>query len=79
MTRAAQGCPSIVTRVGGTPEVVLDGETGIIVAEATPSEVAMAISTLIHSMEESDEVSRNCVDHARSFSWAVTARRTYRE
>lgn len=74
---AAQGCPSIATRVGGIPEVLLDGETGIIVDAATPSEVAMAISKLILKMEGSDGVSRRCMDHARSFSWAVTARTTY--
>ncbi len=37
------GCPSVTTAVGGIPEVVRDGETGVLVPEATPEALALAV------------------------------------
>lgn len=39
---AASGLPSVATTVGGIPEVVLEGETGILVAEQDPAALAEA-------------------------------------
>jgi len=39
----ACGLPVVATRVGGNPEVVADGETGILVPPASPEEMARAI------------------------------------
>jgi len=75
---AAQGCPSIVTNVGGIPEVVIDGKTGIIVQEATASHVLDGLSRL-RDMATANDVGENCVRRARSFTWSETARRTYLE
>lgn len=41
------GCPSVTTAVGGIPEVVRDGETGVLVPEATPEALALAVDGLL--------------------------------
>jgi glycosyltransferase involved in cell wall biosynthesis len=44
---AAAGVPVVASRVGGIPEVVLDGQTGILVAPEDPTGLARAIESLI--------------------------------
>jgi L-malate glycosyltransferase len=41
--------PVVATAVGGTPEVVVDGVTGILVPPRSPNAVAVAIDELLHS------------------------------
>jgi glycosyltransferase involved in cell wall biosynthesis len=43
----ATGLPVVATAVGGTPEVVADGETGFLVAPGDPSALADAIARLL--------------------------------
>jgi glycosyltransferase involved in cell wall biosynthesis len=43
----ATGLPIVATRVGGNPEVVADGETGLLVPPESPCEMADAILKLI--------------------------------
>lgn len=43
----AAGLPVVATRVGGVPEVVVDGETGILVAPRDPRLLAKAIERLV--------------------------------
>jgi glycosyltransferase involved in cell wall biosynthesis len=42
----AAGVAIVATRVGGTPEVVADGVTGLLVPARSPSSLAEAIRTL---------------------------------
>jgi len=44
---AAAGVPAVASRIGGIPEVILDGETGILVAPEDPASLARAIDALI--------------------------------
>jgi Glycosyltransferase len=44
----AQGLPVVATRVGGLPEIVMDGETGILVPPRDSAALADAIDTLIN-------------------------------
>ncbi len=46
---SACGLPSVVTRVGGLPEMVEDGVTGFLVPPASPEALAERIITLLHS------------------------------
>jgi N-acetyl-alpha-D-glucosaminyl L-malate synthase BshA len=42
------GCPSVSTRVGGIPEVVEDGESGLLVSPGDVDALAKALEGLIH-------------------------------
>jgi glycosyltransferase involved in cell wall biosynthesis len=44
---AAHGVPVVATRVGGVPEVVVEGETGMLVAPGDPAALAAAITPLL--------------------------------
>jgi glycosyltransferase involved in cell wall biosynthesis len=43
----AHGRPVVASRVGGIPEMVVDGETGLLVPPATPAALAAAIQRLL--------------------------------
>jgi len=43
----AAACPIVASAVGGTPEVVLDGETGLLVPSGNPAALAAAIDRLL--------------------------------
>ncbi len=43
----AAGRPVVATRVGGTPELIIDGETGVLVERHAPAELARAIASLL--------------------------------
>jgi len=43
----ALGKPVVASRVGGTPEVVADGETGLLVEPANPEALAQALAALL--------------------------------
>jgi glycosyltransferase involved in cell wall biosynthesis len=45
----ASGLPVVATGVGGNPEVVVSGETGLLVPAGSPDELAKAMKTLIKS------------------------------
>jgi sugar transferase (PEP-CTERM/EpsH1 system associated) len=47
----ACGLPVLATRVGGNPELVVEGETGVLVAPAEPDEMARALQAYIRDPE----------------------------
>jgi glycosyltransferase involved in cell wall biosynthesis len=49
---AAAGTPVVASRVGGVPEVVRDGETGILVAPGDASAIADAVTVLCSDTEK---------------------------
>jgi glycosyltransferase involved in cell wall biosynthesis len=43
----AAGLPVVATAVGGVPEIVVEGETGLLVAPGDPAALAGALSRLV--------------------------------
>jgi glycogen synthase len=69
--------PVVATRVGGIPEVVVDGETGLLVPPESPSELARAIDEVLRDRERAAEMGRKGRQRVeRLFTWEKVARRT---
>ena len=73
----ASGLPVIGTRVGGIPELVLDGETGLLVEPESPEALAAALDSLASSPERRAELGRRGRERVEEhFSAEAVARRT---
>lgn len=73
----ACGTPVVASRVGGIPEVIVEGETGLMVQPGEPGPLAEAIRRILTRPEWSRELGANGRIRAeREFSWDVIARRT---
>jgi L-malate glycosyltransferase len=55
----ARGVPVIATRVGGIPEIVLEGETGLLVSPADEQELATALRRLLRDPRERARMGEN--------------------
>lgn len=62
------GLPAVVTRVGGLPEVVTDGETGYVVPPLDPASLADAISDYFMNSKE-DYMRTKVEEDSYRFSW----------
>jgi len=74
---AAQGCPSISTRVGGIPEVM--GETGLIVDAADESATVEAICRYLFDPEFRRVSGYRSLERARGFTWKACAQKSFPE
>ncbi len=87
----ACGCPVVATRVGGIPEAVLDGETGLLVPFESrggadfeprdPAKFARDLASAINSLWSNEPLRRRMAGAGRrrveeKFSWGMIARRT---
>jgi len=54
----AAGRPVIATRVGGVPEIVEDGVTGLLVDPHSPDQLASAMIRLLRATEEAERMGR---------------------
>ncbi len=54
----AAGKPAIVTNVGGNPEIVVDGETGILVPSKDPQKMAESIMKIIQNPDLAKKMGR---------------------
>jgi hypothetical protein len=48
---AAAGLPAVATRINAVPEIIADGETGLLVPPADPEALVVAMRTLIDSID----------------------------
>jgi glycosyltransferase involved in cell wall biosynthesis len=71
----ALGVPVIATRVGAVSEMVLDGETGLLVKAGDPYELAKSIATLI----ENEDLRRRFSVKAREFAKNFTVERSVKK
>jgi glycosyltransferase involved in cell wall biosynthesis len=73
----AAGLPVIGTRTGGIPELVIDGETGLLVEPERPEELAAALDSLAADPERRAELGRRGRERVQEhFSADGIARRT---
>jgi glycosyltransferase involved in cell wall biosynthesis len=68
----ALGVPVIATRVGAVPEMMMDGETGILVEPNNVQELAKAIETLLNN----DALRMGFSRKARKFAYNFTVERS---
>ncbi len=57
------GRPVVATRVGGSPELVIDGKTGLLVERSAPGELARAIVTLLKDRDLLDSLAAGARRH----------------
>jgi glycosyltransferase involved in cell wall biosynthesis len=74
---AAQGVPAIASRVGAIPEVVVDGETGIVIAPSDYEALRSSIERVVTEPELLGRLGDNAREWARSFTWDRCAEKTY--
>jgi glycosyltransferase involved in cell wall biosynthesis len=73
----AAGLPVVGARVGGIPELVLDGETGVLVEPDDPAALAAALDSLAESPERREAFGRAGRERvAESFTVDAFIRRT---
>jgi glycosyltransferase involved in cell wall biosynthesis len=77
MEAMAMGLPVVATAVGGVPELVVDGETGMLVAPASPRALAEGLSELLraapHERQRMGEAGRERVE--RHFGFEAQSRK----
>lgn len=69
----ASSLPVIATRVGGTPELIRDGETGLLVESGDPEQLARAITRLQQDREGRARLARAGQECAAAFTWESSA------
>ena len=70
------GLPVIATSVGGTPELVKDGETGILIKGGDTEALRSAVLQLVSSPETLQEMGERAKLAAKSFSFPTMVRET---
>ena len=60
----AAGLPVVGTRVGGIPELVVDGETGVVVEPESPRALADALEQLAGDPDRARKLGRNGAERA---------------
>jgi glycosyltransferase involved in cell wall biosynthesis len=69
----ACGRPVIGTRNGGTPEIVMHEETGLLVEGNEPHNVAAALRTLLADRDERERMGRRGYELAKGYDWRAVA------
>lgn len=73
---SACGLPVVVTRVGGLPEVVREGETGLVVPREDPAALAQALRQLTVDAGLRERLGRQGREHVlRHYEWGDSVRR----
>ncbi len=73
---AAAGLPAVATRVGGVPEAIIEGETGLLVEYGDATPLAAALGQLLDDPAGAREMGRKGRERARDeFDWdSIVAR-----
>jgi D-inositol-3-phosphate glycosyltransferase len=65
----ACGTPVVASRVGGLAYTVIHGETGLLVPEGKPEELAQALAILFRERSLRNRLGERAAQRARAFSW----------
>jgi glycosyltransferase involved in cell wall biosynthesis len=72
----ASGTPVVCSRIGGVPEVVADGHTGVLVSPGDVDALRDALATLLTDQARREKMGRAARELAcERFTWAACARR----
>jgi glycosyltransferase involved in cell wall biosynthesis/O-antigen/teichoic acid export membrane protein len=71
MEAAAAGTPSAALAVGGLPESIVDGQTGLLAD--TPAQLSAEVAALVADPVRRDELGDAARARARGFTWDATA------
>jgi len=71
----ACGTPVIATQVGGLQHLVQDRETGYIIPNDDPDALEEKITQLLCKQELKEELGKNSILYAKSFSWDVITKK----
>jgi glycosyltransferase involved in cell wall biosynthesis len=69
----AAGCAVVATNIGGIPEIVKNGETGLLVPPGEPEAAAQTLSKLLTEHELRHQLGYAGKHHARAYDWATIA------
>jgi phosphatidylinositol alpha-1,6-mannosyltransferase len=72
---SAHGKPIVAGNVGGSPEAVADGASGMLVDPTDPAAVADALARLLLDRELARRLGRGGAERARDFHWPLIAQR----
>ncbi len=72
----SQGLPVVAAPAGCAPDLVREGETGIIVPFRDSHALASAVTRLMSSPDERARLGANCAARVSGMSWKLTAERT---
>jgi glycosyltransferase involved in cell wall biosynthesis len=72
----AAGVPIVASKIGGIPDVVTDGDTGLLVPPNDPDAIAKAVVTLISDPELGRAMVERGLKRVEAYSWASIAERT---
>lgn len=69
--------PVVATPVGGVPEIVCDGKTGLLVPPERPDKLSRAIDQVLNNKQLCDEMTQNAYAFAEaSLTWDANVRKT---
>lgn len=72
----AAGKPIVATKIGAIPEIIKQGENGLLVQDNDGNELAMAITHILGSSSQAEETAENNKKKVQMhYSWEIAARR----
>jgi phosphatidylinositol alpha-1,6-mannosyltransferase len=72
-----RGLPAIGTQLGGIPDAVVDGETGLLVPTDDPQALATAIARFVEQPDLRRRMGAAARRYAEGMTWARVAELTY--
>jgi len=73
----ACGTPVIASDVGGLPEAVVKGKTGILVTSGDSDALAVTILDLVKNLEKRNKLGENALEWSREFHWDIKLNKAF--